>query len=388
MTPELWDEVEQNVVKTVFTALNITDRALVLEVWGRSLRNTKEKTSPSLATSVQFHFRIHRSQASSMLVESGKSFAYLTPKTDDKLSHQDWSLIWYKDKTEANIALSRVPSHAGMARTKDKWAVRVPVSNFEAALQELKPGDDPKQTVMIKLMFKIQPVPAGTTQKKLGKDAFLIGAECEPPHAHVYLNDTLLLIKPVGKDKVAMPAHPLLAGPKQFKDNKHVDKPTEKQELLVDSWALFRAKNGLQTHGNPSAGAASGSGNPTPARAATAVDPPIAAKFAAFEKRLANAEAGLEKLSTGQNHLCQQMDHAGKQLGAFEHQLHEVQSSIQGGIEQAFAKSVHEQNRRLDSKFQQLVQLLQNPVSKRALPDDDDDAEMESPVKPPASAAK
>eukprot|EP00438_Fugacium_kawagutii_P026493 Skav202804 [mRNA] locus=scaffold326:887920:888702:- [translate_table: standard] len=180
-------------------------------------------------------------------------------------------------------------------------------------------------------------------------------------------------------DKSVKPIHPLAAGPKQVKE--HTKKHDALNEPLEDSWALYRLRNGLQ---NPNAGqgnsTAAASQTPQAAFAVQAVEAPIAARFAAIEKRLAANEEGFDKLSAGQSTLVQQMEKTGHQLHHVEQQIHGVHTQIQDGIEKAFAHNMQKQNERLDSKFAQLVKLLKAPPPKRALPEDEDH-EM-SPIKP------
>eukprot|EP00438_Fugacium_kawagutii_P031580 Skav225867 [mRNA] locus=scaffold810:339208:341106:+ [translate_table: standard] len=394
---DLWEACKQNLVKSVLGAMELNDRAVILEVWGRSFRDSRQKTDPDRALSGQFHFRVHRSQIDELLKTSGRHAIYFTPKSESKMSHGDWNMIWFKGQIEANIALSKTSQHAGLARTKDKWAVRVPTVHFDHVFHEIKPNDDAKANVVIKKLFKVQPVPAGTTNehimqwteqmkwstrvlKKLGKDAYLLGATDDPPHENVYLNDTLLLIKPVGNDKpIQHRSNPLIAGPKQPVTRKNIDKTSEAGELLEDSWALYRSRKGLPNNHQPSQGVAGGSSSA--AAPQPQLDAPIAAKFAAFEKRMSLIESTVEKMDSNQHHIVQEVTRTGQNLQKVEAQLNDVHKQIQGGIEMAFAKSMQEQNKQLDVKFSQLAAMLQQGAAPKRAQPEPGDAWMESPSK-------
>eukprot|EP00438_Fugacium_kawagutii_P027730 Skav228108 [mRNA] locus=scaffold730:184193:185890:+ [translate_table: standard] len=396
---ELWSACMTNLVRATLDPLELPDRSIILEVWGRSYRNSQGKSEPSSAASAQFHFRVHRSKADCLLKESGKSSIYLTPKSENKRSHEDWNMIWFRDKTEASIAMTRATQHAGMARSKDKWAVRIPQHQFDHVFQELKPGDDPKLNVLVKKLFKIQPVPPGFTQehvlqwtskinwktkvlKKLGKDAFLLGAESDPPHENIYLNNTLMLIKPVGnenRDKIK--TTPLVAGPKQPAGKKRQDTVKEGDDPFIDPWAPWAANRARVGSQSGSSGVANSSVSAGQAPTQPAMDPPIAAKFAAFEKRLTDFEHTMSTMDSNQKMCAQQVEQCGQRLQSVETNIESVQQQIQGGIERAFAKSMKEQSKQLDMKFSQLAQLLQgNAAPKRPLPEDEDH-QMESPTK-------
>lgn len=394
--PTLWEACARNLVKSVVGALELEDRSIILEVWGRSFRNSKQRVEPEHATSALFHFRVHRSQVNDLLCSSGKHAIYFTPKSDSKLSHDDWNMIWFKDQTEANIALSKTVRHAGLARTRDKWAIRVPAQHFAHVFQEVKPEDDVKASIIVKKLFKIQPVPAGTTNehisdwtkkmnwptrvlKKLGRDAYLLGAETDPPVEHAYLNSSLLMIKQVGNGKTLnQQVTPLVAGPRQPVHNKNHDKRGDKQDAMVDAWAAYRTKHGMP-NGSSASGSHGATNQATPAPAQQ-IEAPIAAKFAAFEKRLTMMETETQRLNNGQGEIVQQVQKMGHQLNDVQRQMQDVHKQVQGGIEMAFAKSMQEQHKQLDIKFAQLVGMIQGATGKRQQPEAGD-VFMESPAK-------
>eukprot|EP00438_Fugacium_kawagutii_P006844 Skav227867 [mRNA] locus=scaffold383:337699:339303:+ [translate_table: standard] len=394
-SPEFWEACSKNLVKTVIQALELQDRSIILEVWGRTFRDTKQKCEPDQAVSGQFHFRTHRSQIDDLLQMSGKGATYFTPKSEAKLSHDDWSMIWFRDKTEASIALSRTGTHSGLARTRDKWALRVPSNHFTQVFQEVKPDEDIRANVSVKKLYKVQPIPPGITNehvlqwtaqmkwptrvlKKLGKDAYLLGAATDPPEENVYLNGTLMLIKQVGNAKIMNKnPNPLLAGPKQFASKKGSESKVDKLEPLEDSWAAYRAMKGIPA---PSVAAGSQATNGVPASGSQQIEAPIAARFAAFEKRMAFLETGFERLDNGQSEMVREITKNGSQIQQVESQLNDVNRQIQGGIEMAFAKSMQEQSRQLDQKFSQLASMLQANVCKRQQPEPGD-AWMDSPLK-------
>lgn len=140
-------------------------------------------------------------------------------------------MIWFDDRVSLDIAASQATEHSGLARSKNKFALRVRASVVSQVAAEVKAGNSMSGHIQVLFLFKVQPIPLGLRQdqivewasklawpvriiKKLGKDAFLLGSNQQPPHQHLQLNGTVVLIKQVSQKAPAQNSA-LVAGPRQ-----------------------------------------------------------------------------------------------------------------------------------------------------------------------------
>ena len=70
-----------------------------------------------LATSVQIHVRIDKTDLCRVLKASGRGGIYSTPKTEDKKVVNDFMIVWLNQSpVEFSVSLSKVDSHCGLVR--------------------------------------------------------------------------------------------------------------------------------------------------------------------------------------------------------------------------------------------------------------------------------
>ena len=396
---KVWSDVAKSMVKTCFGLLSEVDTAnKVLQVWGRGFRDAFAKADPESAWSAQFHMRIFRKDAEEFLRASGKGPVYLTPKCESHLSHPDWAMIWVHDKVAATIGCDKVSNHSGIGRSKNKFAVRVAFQHVEQAAKEIKPSDPPKSTMPVQMLFKVEPLPVGTTPtalcawaeslkwkvkvlKLLGRQAALVGANVPPPFQHMSINDKPVLIRQIKSRKGEGLKSNIVAGPKpQIQRTQETEKFAEGR-LLSDPWAQY-----LGGSASTSPSVTSHASNPVQ----RSVDAPTAARFTAIEERLAKFEGVASNIVAEQKNMAQDFQ---KQEAAVQEKLNIMDKKI-SGMNASFTKSMEStiqnamvsQERKLDSKFQELINMMtgggQVAKRKNGELEDDEDAAMDSPEKP------
>eukprot|EP00438_Fugacium_kawagutii_P023651 Skav206415 [mRNA] locus=scaffold292:290214:292031:- [translate_table: standard] len=410
-----WEALSKSLVKVAFEHLFDAEmQKVVLQVWGRSYRNDKTRTEPESATSAQFHFRIPRDDAEKILRLSGKSIVWLTPKAESHMSHPDWGLIWFKEFREAEIAAAKSTQHSGFARTRYRYALRVPIKLLDQIAKEVK-TTAVGSTIQVHFLYKVQPLPHDIKPeqlvqwaqgfdwkvkliKKLGRDGALLGSSSRVPFAHLSLNGRPVLVKEISTNKNKNQTSPLLAGPRPapVKNNRSGDVDTLQEDDPWAPWAAGRARHGHE-------GGDVENSSSAPSTATRTVDAPTAAKFQAIEQRLATFESNLDALR--QTSACQSaameatnavVTDMGNRINQVDSNVQALGSQVANALEGAIARGLEAQEKKMDTKFEQLMGMIANSrKGKRSTPaaaapsilvgDDDEDQEMESPVKPPAT---
>eukprot|EP00438_Fugacium_kawagutii_P014190 Skav207956 [mRNA] locus=scaffold108:449724:453764:+ [translate_table: standard] len=392
-SPDQWEQATRNLVKTAFTFLESADpSSCVLQVWGRSYRDTKSKVEASAAVSGQFHMRVYTSKVENFLRLSGKACVYLTPKDANHLSHPGWGLLWMADKVEAEIAAQRATEQSGLARTHAKFALRVKAASLEAVAAEVKPSQKAPAFPVVHL-FKAQPFPAELVQdqviewasqlgwrikvlKRLGQHAYLLGAATKPPHDHMSLNGNLILIKEVHNGKKESKPTAFIAGPKPIAKSKSDHAASSQSMLADDPWATYLENQGR----TPLA--------PKPAQqppAAKALEGPIQAKFAALEQRMQSFENDLNLVRAEGQKVVNAVGETNQRIGHVEDHIQAMQNQMSTAIEKAMSKGMREQEEKLDAQFASIMQALSGNAPKRTndMLDDDDDYAMDTPTRQP-----
>lgn len=395
---KIWNDVAKSMVKTCFGLLSDVDTdTKVLQVWGRGFRDAFAKADPESAWSAQFHMRIFRKDAEEFLRASGKGPVYLTPKCESHLSHPDWAMIWVHDKVAATIGCDKVANHSGIGRSKNKYAVRVVSHRVEQAAKEIRPSDPPKSTLPVQMLFKLEPLPVGITPtslcawaeslkwkvkvlKLLGKQAALVGANEPPPFQHMSINDKPVLIRQIKSKKGEMQKSNIIAGPKpQIQRTQEAGNMADGR-LLTDPWANYLGGNAVASSGVPAQVA-----NSVP----RSVDAPTAARFTAIEERLAKFEGMASDLAVEQKNMMQEFQKQDAtvqdKLNVMDKKITSMNTTFTKSMESTIHHAMINQERKLDSKFQELINMMTGGnVPKRKTPEieDDEDANMESPAKP------
>lgn len=296
------------------------------------------------------------------------------------------------------MSSDKVSNHSGIGRSKNKFAVRVVSQHVEQAAKEIKPSDPPKSTMPVQMLFKVEPLPVGTTPtalcawaeslkwkvkvlKLLGRQAALVGANVPPPFQHMSINDKPVLIRQIKSRKGEGLKSNIVAGPKpQIQRTQETEKFAEGR-LLSDPWAQY-----LGGSASTSPSVTSHASNPVQ----RSVDAPTAARFTAIEERLAKFEGVASNIVAEQKNMAQDFQ---KQEAAVQEKLNIMDKKI-SGMNASFTKSMEStiqnamvsQERKLDSKFQELINMMtgggQVAKRKNGELEDDEDAAMDSPEKP------
>eukprot|EP00435_Cladocopium_sp_Y103_P069494 s46_g33.t1 len=414
-----WKSACQSLVKFAFSCFETNIQDATIQVWGRSFRDGKGRVDFAHAykdaTSAQFHCRVLSSQCDMIMKQSGLGPVYVTPKSENNLSHPSWGMIWLKDKIELKLAASRATEHSGFARTKDRFALRVKTTLLEQIAKEVRPADPPRQVIPVNLLFKIQPLPKGIVLdqvvkwasalkwdiriiKKLGHDAVLVGSGSAPQYEHMTMNGSLVLIKPVTPARSQNNrTSALVAGPRQIRSAPNpAGNAKSSNDPMGDPWANYQPINGsskpLTHQAQQQIAATNANGNA--AGLSRQVDAPTAAKFTALEGRLAVFEASLQEVRAEQKSVTAAVENSAKQAAATEARVKSIEGNLQSmniqmqqAMEKAITNGLANQEQKLESKFQSLLEVLsksQATTSKRHQPDEDGDEAMESPLKPPS----
>ena len=399
---QTWEAASKHLVKTAFQLLDGLDTgSMVLQVWGRCFRDHQMRTEPIHALSGQFHLRVFRKDVEQFLRMSGRTSVYFTPKSESHLSHPDWGMIWLKDKMDVQVACEKTTCHSGIARTKNRFALRAITSAIDQAAKEIRPSDPPKSSLPVQKMYKVEPVPLGITPntviqwaksfswdvkviKMLGKSAVLLGTSQEPPHQHMSMGDNLVLIRPVKTDRFKQNKTSMVAGPKPV-INKASQKATsaalEDGIFINDPWSQYQGVSRTPSISNAS--------STTTGDVARGVDAPTAAKFSALEERLTKYESTLQTIQDDHKKVITQVQSQEQRVNQkfvdIEKNLQGVHDSLERSMETAIVRAMNSQEKKMDLKFDQLLAAMGN--QKRPAPDSEDDAMGETPMKavpPPA----
>lgn len=400
-TDQQWKLASDHLVKTAFQMIDTVDtKGLVLQVWGRCFRDHQKRTEPINALSGQFHLRIFTRDVETFLKVSGVNAVYFTPKNESHLSHPKWGMIWLKDKVEVQIACEKSTCHSGIARTKDRFALRVVADKIEATAKEVHPSNPPKHSLPVDRLYKVEPMPLGTTPqhivtwarnlgwevrviKMLGRSAALLGTSHAPPHEHMLMGENSILIRPVKTDRNKPLKSSLVAGPRPVVNQAPKDAGVNSGIDGVfnnDPWANFKGVTHAMNGSNQNTVASSGNVSRT-------VDGPTNAKFHALEERLAKYETALTEIRTEQKqvveHIKQQDDAVQKKIQGVETKLGNVQQSLEQSMEAAIIRAMGSQEKRMDVKFDKLMAAMTG--QKRPNPESDDDSMNGTPSKHPVA---
>ena len=171
---ETWDAICQSPVKHMLRLLgdDVSDVAFVSPPWGRSFQKMSKKVTPDLATTVQFHCRVQRSDVRTLLRASGNGGIYTCPKTEDKQISSDYLVVWTKSSAvDLAVSLSQCENHFGLVRSlkndNTSKGIRFARQDFPAAFAKLRPNDDIPSMVSHNHFFRVEPTPLGTTTEQI-----------------------------------------------------------------------------------------------------------------------------------------------------------------------------------------------------------------------------
>ena len=171
---ETWNLLLKSPVKHMVQALSkeVGEITMLSPPWGRSFHRAAKKCDPLVATSVQIHIRIAKTEMKRTIKASGRSGIYCTPKTEDRKIVKDFMIVWLNQtQVEFAVSLSKVDNHCGVIRGSKgesfSRGIRFEKADYLQAFAILRPDDKLPQIVTANFHFKIAPTPLGSTQEQV-----------------------------------------------------------------------------------------------------------------------------------------------------------------------------------------------------------------------------
>ena len=107
-----------------------------------------------------------------MLRASGNGGIFTCPKTESKKISGDFLIVWTRmNEVDLAVSLSQFDNHFGVVKTFKSGAVtkgiRFAKQDFPSAFAKLRPGDIMPTMVTPNFLFKVEPLPVGTTSEQV-----------------------------------------------------------------------------------------------------------------------------------------------------------------------------------------------------------------------------
>ena len=163
-----WSEVTASPVKVLIDQFK--QGGVSLQPWARSFRLKGRSAVPSTCDAVQFNAMIPKNALPQVLKASGHQGVYVVPRDNKGQLLAGWSVVWLPGSKAdiARVALS-VVEQAGTVRSRGKFGLRVPDADFEGLHKRLRPDQMLRPKVSVQFLFKVAPLPVGTTEESLVK---------------------------------------------------------------------------------------------------------------------------------------------------------------------------------------------------------------------------
>ena len=245
---QMWTAITTTPVKTLKQLLALDGhQGLFGKPWARTFQDKGIQVEPALATSFQVHGEFDNSpRFAGLLKKSGFNKIYITPKDDTGKPHPAWKVIWL-DQTAVQIEArtSTIAGTAGLVRGRKSLGIRIETGFFQNAWAKLKPGESQPDLRQTALVFKLQPLPQGTTAdslvawgalcnwdikpiKALGAKQWVIGSDVPPPPILQFNGQPILAqqLYQKGRDQSAIVAGPrkVTTQPKQGVETSNIFK--------------------------------------------------------------------------------------------------------------------------------------------------------------------
>eukprot|EP00438_Fugacium_kawagutii_P019046 Skav208713 [mRNA] locus=scaffold42:789146:793777:+ [translate_table: standard] len=392
MHPEQWQKIIQAPVRATIAELSEMGfpSQLPCPPWGRSWRLGTAKSTPELASSVQYHVRIPEKCLKDALRLSGQKGIYLTPKTDGKVASSDYGVIWMDQPLEQiKVLAASIEGSLGLVKiikgraSKANWGIRTTKESFSAAFTELKPGATKPNHVVPSCFAKISPTPKGATMedvakwinrqgweakpiRPLGDSIWLVGFQDKLEETWATWNSQLMLISWLPK-KDSKPESALVAGQVPKKSMHSVPNITPEG----DAWAAFIAKNGSS---GLAVSSTAGQKASTAQQVARMPEGPIEDRFKKHDEQFASMQQAIETLNSRmETTQAEQQQFQSKVQVEFQKvdagikaQIQELSRSFGESVEKAMSKQDKQWNASFTSSISELKQLiLQRPIPKK-----------------------
>ena len=358
-----WEGIVDQTPAFIRKTLEVEDLSdSLIAIWGKSFRDQKTPTTAAYASSVQMHATIKDSKLSHLLKISGFNKVFVTPKDEHGRISQLWRVIWCEgDVAHLQTLAAATTTCLGLIRANNKLGLRFERSAFEAAWKTIQPGKDIPIDVVMRYIYKLEPLPYGTTAtnivewskfcgwklrpiKASGPKAWIIGSDTQPQDSFMLYNGHPLIVKLL-TPKNSPQNTAVLAGPKPGKLPRE---PLHSNDALqTDPWARY---NPITTGGAPvHLSAQRELAGPTQKKFQEQDE-----KIEVLEKQIASlrhdTQQGMEKLHGEQEHSHKQL------VDAMQTMKHEIDTSV--------ATAMKHQSSQLEGTLHELKELFLKKAEK------------------------
>ena len=363
-TEKDWNGIVDQTSTFIRKSLEAEDLAeSLIAIWGRAFRNQKSPTTAAYATSVQMHATIKQSKLKQLLQISGFNKVFVTPKDDQGRISQQWRVIWCEgDVAHLQTLAAATTACLGLIRANNKLGLRFERSEFEGAWKTIYPSKDIPIDMVMSFIYRIEPLPYGTTAANLiewskycgwklkpikasGPKAWIVGADSQPVNSFMLYNGHPLIVKLV-PPKNSPTTTAVLAGPKPGRFLQEVSNKADGLQLH-DPWANY----------NPI-----GAGGPVASPAMPReLSGPTQKRFQEQDEKLGFLEKQIETLRTdtqnGMEKLKTEQDLSHKQLVS-------TMQTMKKEIDTSVATAMKHQSSQLESTLHELKELFMKKAEK------------------------
>lgn len=341
----------------------------VESMWGRSLRHAAIHDSQGQPVqSIQVHAAVRQQKLPEILAASGFNALYATPKSGEGRIAGGWRVIWVTGGTARLHALAaETQGCAGLVRSKRSFGLHFSSEKFPAAWKVINGDAEMPSDLEIKKVYKVEPLPFGSTAemlrnwsqaiswplrpiKALGARCWLLGSNVPPPQGIVMFNSEPVIIRRI-PGKNSGDTHPVLAGPKPSKYT--AQKSNLKGNPQDDPWGPYFDPWNKAVTPSTSPPTANSSGS-----AGRVVQGPIEAKFTAHEARLTQMEQTIEALQVSSNQLRTETQQGFAAVAEREKQVQTAIGQVRTDLEQSMKTAIAQQSTQLAASIDELKQLM------------------------------
>eukprot|EP00438_Fugacium_kawagutii_P030138 Skav208654 [mRNA] locus=scaffold3489:124784:129395:+ [translate_table: standard] len=355
---DVWMDLLHKTIPTVKRLLS-QDQITLHSVWGKSLRNGRAQASPAQAESIQVHAAVPNAGLDDLLRSSGFNRVFATPKLPTGRLSLQYRVVWTSvEPSQAACMAAKVPACLGLVKGKATLGYRVKLEDYAKAWEALNPGVPVPQKAGGDLVYKAMGFPFGVTSlmvqkwletirwsatpfKALGPTGYLIRAESHAPTGiHLFNGSPILLQFLPEKDNGSQPVILGPRGPPRSSVSNASSGSDPFQQPGQDPWAPMRQ---VQT-----------------ARTLTG---PTEQRFLAQDEKIQALQEDVKKLAQSHESMktetVQKINMLEKQTGEQFAVITNSMSQLQQEVDKGFKLSLQQNTQMMDSRMQELKQLLQ-----------------------------
>ena len=235
-----WQGAAANPMRFIWRCIE-GSQSKVLSTWSRRFFASKRLVSAPDATTFHCFARVLESDVKSLLVQSGSSGIFVTPKMVGGGSDGCYRVVWLQtNEVREAMALARANSNCfGIVKGRNNLGLRVPAGDYATVRKAVEPDwsnvHQIRYQVKVSKRFVLSPVPASSDRhslqlvldaftwdalpiRQLGVCSWLVGADSEPPADTISISGQLVIISAyLTKQPSKSPEGPVLAAPAAVK---------------------------------------------------------------------------------------------------------------------------------------------------------------------------